>query len=251
MKKSLLAVVAALAMAGCSQNDLVDEIDNGGKTPINFNSVVRKGSRAVSTTTATFDNFTVYAYSSSAAYDGNAASFFFTDDISYTTSWAGKQTIYWPETGNVHFFAYSPKSAATYAPSTEDDLTAYPTLQYTVTAENQVDLLAANTINKTKTTDVVSLSFKHLLTQINFSIKLPIKGLKYTITSIKLTGVNSIGTFTYNGTAETVGAWGSLGTPAEFSYTPNGTEFTPAADNEIKRLCAAETGNTNSLTSAK
>lgn len=187
MKKSLLAVVAALAMAGCSQNDLVDEIDNGGKTPINFNSVVRKGSRAVSTTTATFDNFTVYAYSSSAAYDGNAASFFFTDDISYTTSWAGKQTIYWPETGNVHFFAYSPKSAATYAPST-GDLTAYPTLQYTVTAD-QVDLLAANAINKTKTVNGaagVSLGFTHLLTQINFSIKLPIADLKYTITSIKL-----------------------------------------------------------------
>ena len=43
MKKSLLAVVAALAMAGCSQNDLVDEIDNGGqisKAEIGFSSIV-------------------------------------------------------------------------------------------------------------------------------------------------------------------------------------------------------------------
>lgn len=71
MKKNLLTVVAVLAMAGCSQNDLVDEIDNGGQTSkaeIRFKSIVGKGSRATALTEADFTSFQVHAYKSADAF---------------------------------------------------------------------------------------------------------------------------------------------------------------------------------------
>ena len=62
MKKILLAVTAALAITGCSQNE---EFENEGqKKAINFESVVNNVTRATEVTTNELKNqgFPVYAY---------------------------------------------------------------------------------------------------------------------------------------------------------------------------------------------
>lgn len=247
MKKSLLAVVAALAMAGCSQNDLVDEIDNGGqisKAEIRFNSIVGKGSRATALTAADFKSFQVYAYKSADAFGPSTslAPEYLKDEIKKTdNTWAGGKTVYWPMTDKVNFFAYAPTSITGFAAST-----GYPTIAYTVPAvDSQVDLVVANALNKVKADNTVELAFKHALTQVNFSVKLMNKDTKYIVTSITLSGIANKSTFTYNeATATICGAWSTPEGSDSYAYdfAANGittTGVTPTTDAEITDLSTA------------
>lgn len=251
MKKNLLTVVAVLAMAGCSQNDLVDEIDNGGQTSkaeIRFKSIVGKGSRATALTEADFTSFQVHAYKSADAFGTSTSltSEYLNDEIKKTDeSWAGSKTVYWPITDKVNFFAYAPAASTGFAASA-----GYPTIAYTVPAvDSQVDLVVANAINKVKADNTVELAFKHALTQVNFSVKLMNKSTKYTVTNITLSGIANKSTLTYQGTTTSIcGTW-STPTGSEsyaYDFATNGITTAgvkPTTDAEVTNLSTA----TNSL----
>ncbi len=206
MKKSLLAVVAALAMAGCSQNDLVDEIDNGGqisKAEIGFSSVVGKNSRAAAMVTSDLQTqgFNVYAYNTGETSKGALAITFIENAaITYDKEkreWGSQNIFYWPATDYLQFFAYSSKKTGlTLTAATTD---TYPTLAYTVadTEANQEDLLVAQVADKKKTDAKVSFEFTHALTQINFSAQGDIEGLTYKVTSITLNNIANEGNYKY------------------------------------------------------
>lgn len=216
MKKILFAAVAALAIVGCTQNEEFDKA--GEKAEIKLDAIVGSTTRATITESSNFTTFKVYGYKTEAkiAADATLNAFMPGVEVNKADNKWGYTTgpYYWPLTGFVQFFAVSPALNLTTT-------TGYPNFEYTVGAiADQEDLLAANLIDKEKTTEALKLPFGHLLTQVNFSIKGE-KGFTYTLTKLELTGVKDKGTFTFDGTT-TVGAWSAQAltspTPTEYAY---------------------------------
>ena len=222
MKKILLAVTAALAITGCSQNE---EFENAGqKAEINFGSIVGNSTRAAIMTTDGFETFTVNGYKTSDKM-GDAVSLasFMPNEVvtKMDGAWKHANVFYWPS-NYVQFFATSPQQTLSL-PSK-----GYPTFDYTVGGiADQKDLLVANQIDKQKSENAVELKFQHALTQVNFSIKGDTKGFDYKVTNLTISGVDGTGTFKFDGTA-TVGAWAQDGKAAG-TYTATyaeGSEIT-------------------------
>lgn len=216
MKKILLVALAAAAMVGCSQNE---EIENAAqKAEIQIGTVVKAGTKAVIVDNSNFNAFTLSAYivdNEDIASTGLGTAYM--NGIKYTGtkgSWAttdGK--FYWPLDKKMQFFAY---------PSTVTDFTApstgYPTFTFTVggTVLEQTDLVAAHSIDATKTASVM-LTFKHLLTRINFSYKPENSDYTYTITSITIKGVaGGAAKYAFNGIN---GAWDLTDATSSVDYT--------------------------------
>ena len=181
---------------------------------------MRKSTRATAMVTADFKSFTVYGYNTEAAFDGTASlGSAFMDKVAATKEENGTWTLaggpyYWPLKGNMQFIAYSPATnVKTYAIG---DPSGFPSFNYTI-QDQQEDLLAAQTLNATKDGNAVQLSFSHILTQINFSAELE-EGFAYTITGIKVIGVNNTGSFTY-GTPK--GAWTATSGTMDYEYAGN------------------------------
>lgn len=235
MKKVMFAAMAALAITSCSQNEEMDAPSQ--KVEVGFNSVVGKATRATAMENANFADFKVYAYNTGETEIKDVTKLdtkVFMPGVSVTkpaAEWIIGGTYYWPLTDNIQFFAYSPEASTTvadYAATAQ-----YPTFDYTVKAvADQEDLLAASATDRTKenAVDGVSLTFKHLLTQINFSAKGTTTGYTYTVSKIEITGVNSKSTFTFDG-KETVGSWAVATTPvASYEYAGNYSVITGAVE---------------------
>lgn len=219
MKKTLLAVVAVLAMTSCSQNE-IDGIDNGkqnGKAEIKFGYTPITRATPIEEN-ADFTTFTVNAYD---ATDINVqgASEVIKNGVfnKNATEWKsdGDKKYYWPASGNVSFFGYN---HGTFTKPTEANKA--PTLSYTIASNivDQKDLLVAQQLGtKTNATNgTVTLSFKHALSQVRFKLEgKDNSNLTYTISSIKIYDIKSEGTFDYK----------------DFStidWTPSGSNLTEA-----------------------
>lgn len=215
MKKILFVALAAATMMSCTENEVVENA--GNKAAIEFGTVVKNGTRALVTTTANFKTFTVNGYKT-ADVMGSTVQLAngFIDDLTLNSAdgWIYTNTFYWPLTGNVQFFATSPKQALNITAA------GYPTFDYTIKAEaSQEDLVAANVMNATKATGKIQLPFQHLLTQVNFSIKGKTQGFTYTVTKLVIKGAKNTGTFAFDGSA-TVGGWTTLAaTTADYTFT--------------------------------
>lgn len=233
MKKILLAAVAALAIVGCTQNEEIENV--GNKAEINFKTVVSKTTRVTPMVTDNFATFKVNAYNTEATEMGTEVSLTtsFMDETVEKKSgtWGVKSNneYYWPMTGNIQFFAYSPATNVTSYTAVK----GYPTFSYTVQpVATQEDLLVAKAENTTKAkngTNGVSLAFAHILTQINFSAKLEADAT-YTVTKIEISGANETGTFTY-GAAALTGVW--TATSGVASYVYSGKYDAVAAENVV------------------
>lgn len=202
MKKILFVALAAATMMSCTENEVIENA--GNKAAIEFGTVVKNGTKALVTTTANFKTFTVNGYKTTDVMGPTVQlAKGFIDDLTLnsTDGWKYTDTYYWPLTGNVQFFATSPKQALNITAA------GYPTFDYTIKAEaNQEDLVAANVIDKAKSEIAVVLPFQHLLTQVNFSIKGADKDFTYTVSELVLKGVKDKSTFKFDGTS-TVGVW--------------------------------------------
>ena len=217
MKKTLLAVVVALAMVSCSQNE-IDGIDNGkqdGRTEIKFSYTPITRATPI-TTSADFNTFTVSAYdatdlkvsTAAAVIDGGV----FNKNGSVWESENDKK-YYWPASGTISFFGYN---AGTFKKPTATDKA--PTLEYSIenNITNQKDLVVAQQ-NETKagaTGGAVTLSFKHALSQ----VRLKLKGddnanLTYTITKIEIYNIFSEGSLDYSTYATNI-TWDTTGKTA-------------------------------------
>lgn len=247
MKKILLAVTAALAITGCSQNE---EFDNAAQNAeIGFNTIVSKATRASELKTEglkTNGGFKVFAYNTGEN-DMAAASVLsspaFMDDVlvswnTSTSKWtmAPAGPYYWPIDEKLQFFSYSPVANVTYNKPNGTDA-GYPSFSYTVPS-TQEDLVVAYVNDATKenaTAGALTLPFKHILTQVNFKLKGKDADYTYKVTAITLSGINSAGTFTYAKPITTptssLGSWANSTTPAEYTYeVATYDDFTSAAD---------------------
>lgn len=224
MKKTVLAAVAALAIAGCSQNE-TDGIDNGkqdaqneikfGYTPV---------TRATPITTDSFELFIINAYE---APDGTTD--FVPSDRAIISNgkflkepdWIADKNAkyYWPLSGYAHFFGHNSTliDAAVY------NATTYPSISYTVAdaVVNQEDFLVAKSLHTQKVASL-TLDFKHVLTQVAFKLKGDDADLTYTVSKITIKNVCNKNTYDYS-----TELWGA---------TPEGSatyDLTPASSVEV------------------
>lgn len=212
MKKTLLAVVAVLAMTSCSQNE-IDGIDNGkqdARKEIKFG--YSPVTRATETTTNDFDYFKVYAYKG-ATYSSTAGDLII-DGKAFEkngTVWESTDKCYWPATGNLSFFGYNIDDAQYKTESGK------PTLTYTIksTIATQEDLLVSQLLNKEYSTTAISLPFKHALSQVLFTVEGDDANLTYTVEKIEIKQVSSTGTYDYESSA-----WTTTATLADYTITP-------------------------------
>lgn len=205
MKKSLFAVMAALAMASCSQN-VIDEIDNGGqkgKAEIHFG--YSPVGRATVMVTDNFEHFKVSAYTHTEATYASSTT---TDELIPNTQFnydktksvwgaANDAVFYWPTSDYVTFFGYSPESITGYSKA----VGKAPTFTYTVKSDiaSQEDVLVTQA-TKSAATDrnsAVSLKFDHALTQVYFKLIGEDADLSYEVNSIAIKGLKDEGTYTY------------------------------------------------------
>lgn len=183
------------------------------------------------------DGFKVYGYMKDAS-NNNASSnvTLYVDDIisrggsGENITWNGTKIYYWPgEKFTLDFFAYAPSdvplAATDNAPGFTPPVCPNTMLKYTIPSdvEEQKDLMISigGRDVQGNSNQPVSLSFKHLLTAVKFSVGSNFKG---TINSITINGVYNSGTFDMaaNHTDANGWKWNLIGNPTSiFSQTLN------------------------------
>lgn len=217
MKKVLLAIAAVATMTGCSQNEEFET--QGTNNEIKVGTVVRKSTRAADLDNAVFASFTLSSFivEANQNYATTGLGDPYMDGVTYSGGqgkWTATGKYYWPTDKNVQFFGYSDGSNFTVP------ATGYPTLSFTIgtTSDVQKDLVvAALSSTKPEENASVQLSFKHILTKVNFSYK-PEDGYTYDITALSIKGLKG-GAATYTFAADPVnGEWLTESTDNSYNY---------------------------------
>lgn len=189
MNRKVLLAVPVLALAACSQDDLIEV--NRSVNEITFDVVSGNASKAANV----FCNnnkpteFNVWARN-------NGKDLMVGDRIAYEgDAWVNKSASrFWPESGNVDFYAHVNAGDAfkwkSGAPTIED---------FTVSTDvaAQTDLLYSVKKDVAKSNSAVALNFHHALSQIVFSAKNTNKHLHAEVYGVELCMLSNKGTYTY------------------------------------------------------
>lgn len=210
-----------LLATACSKSE-VEKPDNS----ISFTPVASKATKAIisGTTYPEGESFVVSAYhnGTNAYFEGLTASYSLTQNG--TKLWATSQEQYWPLSGSLDFYAYSPSSASSYGVDI-DATNGVTATGYTVQDNTQMttDLCyaSASVADCENHPDSVPLTFSHALTQVVFRVKAAAyyttntTTVALSMTSLSLSGINSVGDFA-------AGAWTNQNTA--YTYTLSTTE---------------------------
>lgn len=191
--------IAATVLVGCSEEDPIPSPGETGKE-VGFRTVTDKGTRAAVTDDRNMLSFTVTGWwdqdGSNSYGDLSKGSYLFNaKDITRGEggTWDYTPKRYWPTTGTVDFFAYSPASSINLNKGLNGLKAATPAIKYTVpmVAENnaQEDFLVATLLDSIKGT--VTLNFQHALSRVKFEAKKKVKDVEYVIDSIALVNLSS------------------------------------------------------------
>ncbi len=169
------------------------------QSAIGFWSYVGSSTRADDLTDAFFSEFCVTAYTLDSYGDLEykyIPKTIVSREVLDSSAWSieNDATYYWPLTTPLSFFAFYPSKVLPFVEIEDSDSDPYvPYINYTndFFAQNQPDIIAACELNKVKseaaiTTDPVNLTFSHIMTKLNFSIKGQDDYLTYHVTEIKL-----------------------------------------------------------------
>lgn len=220
-QKIFMGVLAAMMFTACSNDELTDVNRDGDE--IAFNVVTNLSTRAadVYCNNNLPSSFNVWAMYNGSTYIAN-------DEITKTGNqspytWKNQSgTRYWPNTGNVDFYAY-------VGASTEASEQNYkfkwnngsnPTIQVNVPTNvaQQKDLLYAVKTGQNKANNSgnskVQLNFRHALSQIVFQARNENKSIYVEITGVSVCNIASQNTFTFptGNTDAKVGEHNSNGT---------------------------------------
>ena len=237
MKKILLVAAAALAITSCSQNEEFDNVAQKSEIKMGTSAVTR----AEPMVSGSFKEFKAFGYAHTENYTSSVSgteilngSFESSDNLTWTEKEAKK--FYWPSSGNVTFFGYSPIDLPT---SDSYTYTAgYPTVTYTVenTIANQVDFLVTKLENQVKSSNAVSLAFKHALTQVVFKLKGDDADVEYTVTNITFKDLKTSGSYSYESEI-----WIANATPiADYTISLDANNVFVGGDATVKTLDAKE-----------
>ncbi len=223
MKKRLLILaVAGLALASCSNDEVVESVATSDANAISFRSSVAGQTRAADITTDGATGIT--AFNAEAFFKGTTLNPYFSN-VTFTkngSTFTSAVKYYWPANKNLDFYAYSP--------ITEDvsgnqkgayDETVYQivktdyktfTIHPSSDITKQVDFVYANTNNWGKATTEttvghiiptaqgVNINFRHTESKIVLKVKNSDPNLKFEVMGFKIVNVDGEATFTYGDT---------------------------------------------------
>lgn len=231
MKKSTILAVLALA-AGVSCTKQVPVSNNSPDVPLSFTAVTSPSTKTVygeiGDAYNTSESFVAYAGWSAAEYTAPAQSItdYFPaigETCSYASvinAWRPAHTYYWPKTGYLHFEAYSPAEASSYASHTWAGGVIFTDFAVSSSISTQYDLLFSDrvfdktrgsyTITDTETNayddesdatyyNGVDLMFNHALSSIKFLVKTKAdysgNSTVITLTGLTINNAYSVGDF--------------------------------------------------------
>lgn len=231
--KSLITMAAALALVGCSQDDLMQGVENHADGAIGVNAYVPTTTRGTAVNSVGdlvksengFDLFAFKVNSDGESYDeslfmgdgttgdgvafiGNGSNGIYTWDYKDNT-----EKRFWSEAQNatLKFYAVSPMDEVTASMNLEKTLNnTVRKISYSVPsdAKDQVDLMYAvsdkygsdknETANKNHMENGISLQFHHALSQIVFKVKTTEKEVFADIKNIEITNIKNSGYFNFD-----------------------------------------------------
>lgn len=176
MKKFFIGAAAAIvALASCSK---ISVVNNDAPQEIGLKAIAGTMTKAPITEFGEGTNMGVYA-DYKAAVDGSGYESYFSDFEFHKngTSWAGWEggahsPKYYPVSGTLDFFAYSPKNANVTAERTGTGLVFKYTMTDNQTDQNDVLVSEIRSgVEKPNTAEPVALAFKHALSLIDINVK--------------------------------------------------------------------------------
>ena len=199
-------------IVACSNDELTFPDGNVvSQKAVGFKTFLDKGiTKGISTQPGNLrQSFWVYAYYDSIG-DNNSTllkpDFMFAQRIVYNDStFSYSPTKYWPQTGDVNFYAWTPNTSANLTvtnPLTKDSI-GYPVFTYTVnsTIANQEDVLVAAAEDQDGTIGNVNFQFAHALTKVGFCARTAgdyaASGVTVKIMSITLNHIVNSGSFSF------------------------------------------------------
>ena len=251
MKRNLFILgIAALAFAACSNDEVVETAATSESNAISFRPLMNNVTRAsdVTETTLQSSGFVVTAvnHSSNPETQYFYGVSFTWNDPAYTSA----TKYYWPETGSLDFYAYAPAGDAQVTYPTSPDYKVF-TVTPSSTVTEQVDLVYANTNEKSKATSAsgVALNFRHTESKIAIKVKNTSADLKFEVTGWKVGYLSASGTFTYSDTntdtknsTQLTSGWGSLATAsADTKYANTFSSQTIAASTSSETTITGST----------
>lgn len=242
MKKSLLFLASAIVMLSlmisCSQDDSDMPNDNiNSSRTIGFKTFLDKNvTRGISTAAGALkQDFWTYAYYDSVGDRSTEIlkpNFMYAQHVVYNDStFTYSPTKYWPNTGDVNFYAWTPNTAANlfFSNPTSATSVGFPIFNYTVnsTIANQEDLLIAVAEDQDGTSGTVNLPFDHALTKVGFCARTlgdySASGVTVRIMSITLSSIVNKGEFSYEKYAEENAntTWWTVDSSSKVNYAPD------------------------------
>ena len=215
MKKRLFFLpMVAIMMAACSSNETIEVNENKGDL-ISFRPIVKGVTRAADIST---DNLTSFVVNAKQA--GGSTSYFDNGVFNKSGSvFVSESKYYWPASGSLDFYAYSPSG------NSQVNYSGYKTFTVTpsTTIADQVDFVFAATMNKSKEdygASGVPLNFRHTGAKIACYVKNSSTTLKFDVYGWKVGYICPAATFTFSdantdgnndgsGTTLTLGQWDS------------------------------------------
>lgn len=266
MKKSYLIIAAAaLAMASCSKENIVDSVNDNETVAITFEQFVNKATRAEVVDEAalvTEGGFKVWGYKAKNVASGSAIAWtpmnmiFNGVEVTATTAssdavWTYASTKYWDKTCSYRFYAGGPISHTngTLACTASGDIMKFKVTgaESAPATESKSDFVIDRVVNQKDASTVISgyketFDFHHIMAKISFAVK---KSETLTasdnliLTDIKMSGYNAAsGDFEQK---KFDGTWGVLNT-SEWSQTATASgETVQLASGEALEFDAQET----------
>lgn len=207
----LLAAVALIAMAGCSQNEITD-VSPDANPVVGFDIYTGGQTKGTITdgTSIQIDNFGILAYYTgqevwASKIGSTTPNFMWNQQVTYSGGWTYTPVKYWPNTKDdkVSFFAYAPYSLDGISNQgiklSTNDATAKPTIEFKLNdaAKDMVDLVAGFQKDKKKQTEAVGFDLKHLLSRVEFKAKLDADISRDATTYVFITGMRILGSNAY------------------------------------------------------
>lgn len=260
MKKVLaFAAVVAMVLTGCVKNEVIEP-----EREIDFNAVNYKAQtgRAVvhgpmaGTTYDPTEHFGAFAFHDTDAWSATDASYnpaVYMDNVEIwlnAAKWKNHTKPYfWPKTGQLSFVCYSPFAFGTgTVEATATKGVTFTGFTTTNDLSEQVDLMTMDVLkDQTKAGAEVEAAFKHILSQVVFTVapKEDLSGYvdDLTLDRLVLKAVKSVGN--YASTDETVanGSWNNVITPIDYTFAD--ADADPATDLDVDhtKTDAAAVGN--------
>ena len=244
LRLAFYVLIAQLVLSGCAGEGV--EETSSLSSEINFDAYLGRNASTRAGVTG-IDSLKKSGFGVFARYNHNGATSSLMDNEHVTWNekenrWGYTNTRYWPNEGNVDFYAFAPYLKNVELVNAPDSIKANPTCIEFTSSTSPVDLVWANAEKQTKdsissTNGKVKFQFKHALARLSFDITanqdLEENGAVIKVDSVKLYG-DSIdedkGAFDITGylnLKDKKGEWhvvGDVNSRAVYTWTPTGLE---------------------------